>query len=648
MELCCPRPAQPAPRAPRTTAATPLAPRRARPARLPPLRSPRAPHGCRHSARPTPRAPRSAAAAPLAPRPARLPPLRSPHAARAPLGCRRSARPAPRAPRTTDAPAPLAQHGRRHSAPREHSEQEVAEGGLGQNVARVRTARAQDGARRRGRPWSLHRRSSGMGNGREASRWRTIRRPTCSLGPRHRGGGRHGGRLARFRGWRPPRRGSGGASRCRAIAGGAGAGWWFDGRRRGGVVLDPTTSAGSFLLQVRGDTGVARRELQLVGIAAMLIACKYEEIWAAEVGDFISIADNYYSRQQILSMEKNILNSMAWNLTVPTPYVPGALPNMIFFFAEMALMEYELVTVRPSLLAASAVYAARCTLKRSPIWTETLKHHSGLAEPQLLTNTFLLQVVKYLIVAFDIVNSVHEQGNTALHIAAFRGHLPVVEALMTASPSLISARNEVGDTFLHMALTGFRTLGFRRLDRQMELTKHLVSGSIMDVSDVINVQNDDGRTVLHLAVVGNLHSSLVELLMTVPSIDLNVRDSNDMTPLDLLKKQPHTASSEILIKELILAGGISNSRYHETRSAIASQLKMHHIVGSPGTSFRISDAEIFLHAGIDASGVSERTRTRTTSFSSVGKSAELVTLGPGIKRLNSMQSAARHLKVLLR
>ncbi|KAF7029033.1 hypothetical protein CFC21_040868 [Triticum aestivum] len=259
-----------------------------------------------------------------------------------------------------------------------------------------------------------------------------------------------------------------------------------------------------------------------------------------------------------------------------------------------------------------------------------------------------VEVVKYLIVAFDIVNSVDDQGNTALHIAAFRGHLPVVEALMTASPSLVSARNEVGDTFLHMALTGFRTLGFRRLDRQMELTKHLVAGSIMDVSDVINVQNDDGRTVLHLAVVGNLHSSLVELLMTVPSIDLNVRDNNGMTPLDLLRKQPQTASSEILIKELILAGGISNSRDHETRSAIASQLKMHHIVGSPGTSFRISDAEIFLHAGIDASGVSERTRTRTTSFSSVGKSAELGTLGPGLKRLNSMQSAARHLKVLLR
>lgn len=254
-----------------------------------------------------------------------------------------------------------------------------------------------------------------------------------------------------------------------------------------------------------------------------------------------------------------------------------------------------------------------------------------------------VEVVNDLIASFDIVNSIDEQGNTALHIAAFRGHLPVVVVLITASPSLISASNEVGDTFLHMALTGFRTPGFRRIDRQMELMKQLISGAIMDVSSVINTQNDDGRTVLHLAVVGNLHSNLVELLMTAPSIDLNVRDNDGMTPLDFLRRQPRTASSEILIKQLILAGGISNSRDHETRSAIASQLKMHHSVGSPGTSFQISDAEIFLHAGIDASGISER----TSSFSSVGKSdAEI--LESGQKKLNSVQNAAKHLKALLR
>uniref|UniRef100_A0A0A9E0Y9 Uncharacterized protein n=1 Tax=Arundo donax TaxID=35708 RepID=A0A0A9E0Y9_ARUDO len=254
-----------------------------------------------------------------------------------------------------------------------------------------------------------------------------------------------------------------------------------------------------------------------------------------------------------------------------------------------------------------------------------------------------VEVVKDLIASSSTVNSVDDQGNTALHIAAFRGHLAVVEALVTASPSLISATNEAGDTFLHMALTGFGTPGFRRLDRQMELVRHLVGGAIIDISSIINVQNDNGRTVLHSAVIGNLHSNLVELLMNAPSIDLNVRDNDGMTPLDLLRKQPRTASSEILIKQLILVGGITNSRDHETRSAIASQLKMHCIVGSPGTSFKISDAEIFLHAGIDVSSIS----IRTESFSSVGK-VDSEIQGPSLKKLNSFQDAAKHLKVLLR
>ncbi|KAK1682815.1 hypothetical protein QYE76_043663 [Lolium multiflorum] len=140
---------------------------------------------------------------------------------------------------------------------------------------------------------------------------------------------------------------------------------------------------------------VPRRELQLVGIAAMLIACKYEEMWAPEVTDFIHISDNTYSRQQILSMEKSILNKMSWNLTVPTMYVflvrfakaagsDKELEHMVFFFAELALMEYGMVSLCPSLVAASAVYAARCTLNKSPIWTETLKHHTGFNELQLM------------------------------------------------------------------------------------------------------------------------------------------------------------------------------------------------------------------------------------------------------------------------
>ncbi|KAF5751631.1 hypothetical protein HS088_TW02G00646 [Tripterygium wilfordii] len=141
---------------------------------------------------------------------------------------------------------------------------------------------------------------------------------------------------------------------------------------------------------------VSRRELQLVGISSMLIACKYEEIWAPEVNDFICISDNAYVREQVLAMEKAILGKLEWYLTIPTPYVflvrfiKASLPsdkemeNMVFFLAELGLMQYPtIIKYSPSIIAASAVYAARCTLDKTPFWTETLKHHTGYHEDQL-------------------------------------------------------------------------------------------------------------------------------------------------------------------------------------------------------------------------------------------------------------------------
>ncbi|KAF8403706.1 hypothetical protein HHK36_011810 [Tetracentron sinense] len=146
---------------------------------------------------------------------------------------------------------------------------------------------------------------------------------------------------------------------------------------------------------------VLRRELQLVGIGAMLIACKYEEIWAPEVNDFVCISDKAYTREQILAMEKAILCKLEWGLTVPTPYVflvrfiKASVPdqemeNIVFFLAELGLMHYATIMYCPSMLAASAVYAARYTLNKSPLWSETLKLHTGYSELQLMDCAKLL------------------------------------------------------------------------------------------------------------------------------------------------------------------------------------------------------------------------------------------------------------------
>lgn len=93
---------------------------------------------------------------------------------------------------------------------------------------------------------------------------------------------------------------------------------------------------------------VVRKELQLVGVTAMLMACKYEEVSVPVVADFIYISDKAYTRQEILNMvwlpcykcfdfeylvfdlkcfyllelqEKLMLNTLQFNMSVPTPYV---------------------------------------------------------------------------------------------------------------------------------------------------------------------------------------------------------------------------------------------------------------------------------------------------------------------------------------
>lgn len=116
------------------------------------------------------------------------------------------------------------------------------------------------------------------------------------------------------------------------------------------------------------------------------------------MNDFIHISENAYAREQILQMEKAILGKLEWYLTVPTPYVflvryiKAATPsdnqemeNMTFFFAELGLMNYKTtISYCPSMLAASSVYAARSTLNKTPLWTQTLQHHSGYSEDQLM------------------------------------------------------------------------------------------------------------------------------------------------------------------------------------------------------------------------------------------------------------------------
>ena len=65
---------------------------------------------------------------------------------------------------------------------------------------------------------------------------------------------------------------------------------------------------------------ISRKNLQLVGVTAMLIASKFEEIYSPTIRDFVYITDDAYTRKDIFDMEEQILKTLQFNVSTPTPY----------------------------------------------------------------------------------------------------------------------------------------------------------------------------------------------------------------------------------------------------------------------------------------------------------------------------------------
>ena len=52
---------------------------------------------------------------------------------------------------------------------------------------------------------------------------------------------------------------------------------------------------------------IEKEEVQLVGVAALMIATKYEEIYPPTVKDFIFVTKNAFTKKTILEMERHML-----------------------------------------------------------------------------------------------------------------------------------------------------------------------------------------------------------------------------------------------------------------------------------------------------------------------------------------------------
>merc|ERR1712141_383323 len=138
---------------------------------------------------------------------------------------------------------------------------------------------------------------------------------------------------------------------------------------------------------------IERKQLQLVGVASMFIAAKYEEMYAPEIGDFVYITDRAYTESQIREMEMRILDTLGFDLGRPLPLhflrrnskagnVDALTHTMVKYIMELTLVEYKMAHWKPSLVAASALALSLKVLDQdqkslSQLWSPTLVHYTS-------------------------------------------------------------------------------------------------------------------------------------------------------------------------------------------------------------------------------------------------------------------------------
>ncbi|KAH7106480.1 cyclin [Auriculariales sp. MPI-PUGE-AT-0066] len=136
-------------------------------------------------------------------------------------------------------------------------------------------------------------------------------------------------------------------------------------------------------------------KLQLVGVTAMFIAAKYEEVLAPSVDEFVYMTDKGYTREEILKGERIILQTLDFRIS---PYCsPYSWVRRISkaddydiqtrtlskFLMEVTLVDHRFLRAKSSLIAAVGMYASRRMLGGE--WDEPFIFYSNYTAAQLQT-----------------------------------------------------------------------------------------------------------------------------------------------------------------------------------------------------------------------------------------------------------------------
>ncbi|KAI6679696.1 hypothetical protein NL676_033577 [Syzygium grande] len=124
-----------------------------------------------------------------------------------------------------------------------------------------------------------------------------------------------------------------------------------------------------------------------------------------------------------------------------------------------------------------------------------------------------------------------EDGRTPLHLAVMKGRSDVVRELVKARPEAATCRLSHGQTVLHLGVRHNR---------------------VRD-GDLVNAQDDEGNTILHLAAA-NKQIETVKYLLQRSEVEVNTLNRNGLAALDIVEHFPKDFKV-IELRELLVHAG---------------------------------------------------------------------------------------------
>eukprot|EP00268_Persea_americana_P019992 TRINITY_DN202_c1_g1_i3.p1 TRINITY_DN202_c1_g1~~TRINITY_DN202_c1_g1_i3.p1 ORF type:complete len:487 (-),score=63.57 TRINITY_DN202_c1_g1_i3:408-1868(-) len=195
----------------------------------------------------------------------------------------------------------------------------------------------------------------------------------------------------------------------------------------------------------------------------------------------------------------------------------------------------------------------------------------GAACLQIAASNGYTEIVRKILEEYpSLASRKSEKGLSALHLASSKGNLGVINEILGKDPNLSFLRDNDGRTPLHLAM----------IYNQVHVVKEFLRErpgpalfNILLLTDLVNMADNNGDTILHLAAKINCRQ-IIEILLSMPGMKVDAANSEGDSALDILEQiraRDNDAADVLKQKQIPASDGVIDS--YRRRMAIIKQRK---------------------------------------------------------------------------